>query len=100
MLGRGEIHLPAWLIFGVAVVHIFDDADDQRISSADCDGLTDRVLAGEKETSGSLVKNEDVSTFEIVVPGKVASPKSHAHGAEVAGSNHVDERVWEIGGAI
>jgi hypothetical protein len=95
-LGHGEIHLPVWRIFGVAIVHVCDDADDLAIRSVGVDNLAERVLAGKQETGDGFVEDDDSWAHRPFVPGKVAPPQAHTHGMEVAGSDHIDQGIWEI----
>ena len=77
---------------------IVHDADNAQSPAAVVEHLADGVAVGPiarilaRKWAKSLIDHDDVLAFGAVVPGEVAAADSGAHGAQISGSDDVDER--------
>src|SRR5208283_247920 len=94
-LGCGHIDLGAGMLLHTALANVGYDSNDARVAIADTLGQAPhRVLARPVAAGGGLVDDNHVLAGVGVLPAKIAAlTEVHAHGAEIAGSDDVDESI-------
>jgi len=84
-----EVHLPAWLTLGVAVVDIGDGTDNQPINAVDGEDFPCGLLTWEEEAGNSFIEDHDLGAVGLVVPAEIPSAEGHTHRVKVAGCDDV-----------